>query len=102
MENTLTESQTKTAQSCYNMYNKWAEVSKPEKKTVAHYLKACTEGYPRGTKINPSLLKSRLKGLQNFAAIEPDKIKLDDKTLKVCTNVIETYKATLSKSDDQD
>lgn len=102
MEGSLTESQAKTAKSCFNMFNKWVTTTEPAKghRTVAHYLKACMEGYPRGTKINPSLLRSRLKGIINYTTIEPEAITITEKELTVCDNLITKYRKSFTKNDE--
>lgn len=93
----MTESQTKTAQTCFNMFKKWIERENPEKKTISHYVKACIDGYPRGTKINPAILKSRVKGLQNFAAANPKAFKLNEKDVQMSEKLITSYRTKIKE-----
>lgn len=62
--------QERTAKTCYNMYKKWADKKALEKdgltqdRSIRAYIRACADGYPRGTKLSPGLLKTRIRSIE--------------------------------------
>ena len=90
----LSESQLKTAKTCFAMYDKWKKTvgeGKQEKElTVAHYFDACIKGYPKKSDLSPSLLKSRLNGITLHAKL--NSIKIEESHLSKAGELIANYK----------
>jgi hypothetical protein len=94
----LTESQVKTAKSCYSMYQKWIQKAKPEKgRTPAHYVKACIDGYPNGIKLNPAILKTRLNGIVRFANFNEEIQPIEEKVVTKAQELIKNYREIYKK-----
>jgi hypothetical protein len=90
----------KTNRSCFTMFTKWQKSpgvleAAAKDKTVTHYIKACIDGYPRQTKIKPSLLNARVRGIKNHC--EANKIvDITDAAIKVAQGMITAYRAHLA------
>lgn len=100
MENVveISETKMKTNKTCFSMFEKWqTTLSETEKgRTVAHYINACINGYPKNTKLNPGLLKTRLNGIKNHA--ETNGIKLNPDSIEKAVELIEKYKTTFKSA----
>lgn len=88
----LTSAQ-RTNKSCYTMYLKWKQTvdEKPAKeKTLAHYIHACIGGYPRKTKMQPSLLNARIRGAVKYC--EENGIAIGDNEVKSAKDLVAKYR----------
>ena len=100
MEVTFTENQLKTAQSCYNMFQKWKTKTESEKKTPAHYIKAVIDGYPNKKEVSPSLLKTRLNGIVRHCEINEELNPIAPAVIAKSEELIGKYKIILKNKND--
>jgi hypothetical protein len=86
----VSESKLKTSKSCYQMFEKWKKTTNPELATIDSYVLACSQGYPNGTKLAPSLLKARVNGIKTY--YEVNNISFNDKEFIKAITIINDLK----------
>jgi len=92
------DSKAKTQKSCFQMFTKWQNSleKNKDKNTVAHYVHACINGYPKGTKINPSLLKTRVNGIVAYTTSQNEPV--GEKEVTKAFELIEKYRGSFKAS----